>query len=25
MFIVSVIATAGYLRHTRRDPSAGRV
>jgi multiple sugar transport system permease protein len=24
MFIVSVIATAGYLRHTRRDPSAGR-
>jgi multiple sugar transport system permease protein len=24
MFVVSVIATAGYLRHTRRDPSAGR-
>jgi len=25
MFLVSVIATAGYLRHTRRDPSQGRV
>jgi multiple sugar transport system permease protein len=24
MFIVSAIATAGYLRYTRRDPSAGR-
>jgi multiple sugar transport system permease protein len=24
MFIVSIIATTGYLRHTRRDPSAGR-
>jgi multiple sugar transport system permease protein len=24
MFIVSVIATSFYLRHTRRDPSAGR-
>jgi multiple sugar transport system permease protein len=24
MFIVSVIATTGYLRYTRRDPGAGR-
>jgi multiple sugar transport system permease protein len=24
MFVVSVIATAGYLRYTRRDPSQGR-
>jgi multiple sugar transport system permease protein len=24
MFVVSAIATAGYLRHTRRDPSQGR-
>jgi multiple sugar transport system permease protein len=24
MFLVSIIATTGYLRHTRRDPSAGR-
>ena len=24
MFVVSVIATSGYLRYTRRDPSAGR-
>ena len=24
MFIVSALATAGYLRYTRRDPSAGR-
>jgi multiple sugar transport system permease protein len=24
MFVVSVIATTGYLRYTRRDPSAGR-
>ena len=24
MFVVSVVMTAGYLRHTRRDPSTGR-
>ena len=24
MFIVSLVLTSGYLRHTRRDPSAGR-
>jgi multiple sugar transport system permease protein len=24
MFLVSIAATSGYLRHTRRDPSAGR-
>ena len=24
MFVVSIVMTTGYLRHTRRDPSAGR-
>lgn len=24
MFVVSIVMTAGYLKHTRRDPSAGR-